>query len=244
MENEEKAKKTRERSTPYPGVNLEKAISMVAEIKVALGRGPYSRTAAAQALGHSTLTGPAARKVAALVHYGLLDRSGGDAYVLGKTVNDILHPISEDQKHGAIALAAVQPKLFSKLIQQYAGQGIPRMLGSILIREGISSGAADEVATIFSETLSYAGLLKNGVISGGVPIVATTEDTGPSEQIMALAVSPVEQSAPIHAGYIFSDSGDGWSLTIKSAKPLNSNIRKALIDLTEKLEDAKIISIA
>jgi hypothetical protein len=244
MEKEEKAKKTRERSTPYPGVPLEKAIAMVAEIKVALGKGPYSRTAAAQALGHSTLTGPAARKVAALVHYGLLDRSGGDAYVLGKTVNDILHPISEDQRRGAIALAAVQPKLFSKLIQQYSGQGLPRMLSSILIRDGVSSGAAEEVATIFSETLSYAGLLKNGVISGGVPIVATTEDTGPSEQVVALAVSPAEQSTPVHAGYMFSDSGDGWSLTIKAAKPLNSNIRKALIDLTEKLEDAKIVSLA
>src|SRR3989338_6655485 len=165
-------KKIRERSTPYPGITLENAISSITNLKKALGKGPYSRMAIAQALGHSKLTGPAVRKVAALSHYGLLERKG-DVYTLSSVVLDILDWVTEEKKTSAILKAVKSPALFSKLINQFQGQSLPSRLDSILVREGIGSNAASEVVSIFTENLKYAGLLHNGVITS---IVSTRVD--------------------------------------------------------------------
>lgn len=158
-----KTKQTKDRSVAYPGVPLSHAIDLTAKLREALGKGPYSREEAAKAIGHSRLTGPAARKVAALVHYGLLERSG-NTYSQSQLAQDILKPVSDELKNAAIKKAALQPKLFQKLCQKFGGQALPSMLQNILVRERVSEGAADEVVRIFTETMLFAELLVNGVL--------------------------------------------------------------------------------
>ncbi len=167
VNNQTQVQKKRERSTSYPGLTLENAIVAVRQLKVGLGKGPYSREAIAKALGHSKLTGPAARKVAALGHYGLLQKDGS-AYNLSDITLDILNPISENQKNVALIGAALKPRLFEKLFEQYKGQSLPTMLYSILIREGVSEVATKEVVSIFTTTFEFVGLLKNGVLRAKV----------------------------------------------------------------------------
>lgn len=165
MSNEkEKMKQTKDRSVAYPGAPLSESIEFTLKLRDSLGKGPYSRDEAARALGHSKLTGPAARKVAALVHYGLLERSG-NTYSQSQLSQDILKPLSDDQKIIAIKKAALRPKLFQKLCQKFGGQALPSMLQNILIREGVSEGAADDVVRIFTETMKFAELLVNGVLT-------------------------------------------------------------------------------
>lgn len=164
----EKNKSSKERSVAYPSVTLGDAVDFTSKLREALGKGPYSRDEAARALGHVKLSGPAARKVAALVHYGLLVRSG-NAYNQTQLAQDILKPLSDEQKTEAVIKAVRSPRLFEKLIQKYSGQALPTMLHHVLIREGISESAANEVSRLFTESIKFAGLLINGVVSN-VPV--------------------------------------------------------------------------
>lgn len=157
--------KNKERSIAYPAITVQKAIELTADLLNGLGKGPYSREEAARGIGYTTLSGASARKVAALVHYGLLDRTG-NAYSLSALAQDILVPIDEQQKQVSIVKAVRNPRLFNSLVEKYNGQALPTMLPSILVREGISLSVAEDVSTIFRESLLYTGLLKNGVVQG------------------------------------------------------------------------------
>ncbi|MEK7082446.1 MAG: hypothetical protein AAB915_02095 [Patescibacteria group bacterium] len=221
-------KKGRERSTPNPSISIREAIMLLEELKKALGRWPYSRDAVASALGHKRLTGPAARKVAALTHYNLLERRG-DAYSVSRLGGDILNPLSDEEKTTAIKKAAISPRLFAKLINQFKGQGIPGRLDNILTREGISSNSAGEVAKIFTKTLEEAGLIVNGVI-----MADDAESIGESAE----DISNLRPESALKTGaYPYNESGTGWSIAIKTGSPLTSEIKKKLIEVTELLEN-------
>lgn len=157
-------KKSKERSVAYPGIALKEAIELAVTVFEKLGRGPYSRHEVAKALGHPNMTGPAARKVAALAHFGLLERVGS-SYNQTELAQDILRPSSDDEKAAAVIRAARKPRLFDKLLQRYRGQALPTMLPNILRKDGIKGdAAAQHVARIFDETMRYASILVNGII--------------------------------------------------------------------------------
>jgi len=168
MENQqETTKRTKIRSAAYPVLSLEKAINLSLKLKQSLGEGPYSRAEAAKGVGHDKLTGPAARKVAALVHYGLLDRTG-NAYKQSKLAQDILNPITEEKKKRAIVIAVSRPKLFKTLLKRYEGQALPNMLANILIRDDIKEKVAPNVVRIFKDSITFAELYPNGIV-GKIP---------------------------------------------------------------------------
>jgi len=227
----EKVKKTKDRSVAYPGVPLSEAIDFTARLRDALGKGPYSRDEAAKALGHSKLTGPAARKVAALVHYGLLERSG-NTYSQSQLSQDILKPESDTLKNEAIKRAAVRPKLFQKLCRRFEGQAVPSMLQNILIREGVSEGAANDVVRIFIETMKFAELLVNGVLikpiiedeEGGnaeaQPVSPTVKTTAHAESISSSSVNRIAES---EGDFVFEFTG-GIRLLIPRTKKTSEAI--------------------
>lgn len=159
-------KKKKERSVAYPGVSLSQSIDFTKDIRSALGSGPYSREEAAKALGHESLTGPAARKVAALVHFGLLSRTG-NTYSQSELASNIINFISEEEKERNIQQAALEPKLYKSLHEKFLNQSLPKMFPSILMREGVSESAAAEVARLFIDSMEFAGLLRNGVVVSG-----------------------------------------------------------------------------
>lgn len=237
MENIEKIKKTKERSVAYPSVTLEEALNRLQELQSNHGSGPYSREEAARGMGYNSISGASTRAVAALVHYGLLDRSG-NAYTQSKIAREILFPVSDQAKNRAIIQAAQSPRLFETLIKKYAGQAIPTMLDNILIREGVSSGASKETANTFRETLKFAGLLKNGVVSFHVSSDTDASQLEEGHPLQGAAdYEGLGQKRKVASGkFIFSDSGRNWSLSISSETPLTSEIKKILVDTADKLE--------
>ncbi len=232
------ATKKRERSKSYPCVTLEKAVSMVREIELKLGRTPYAGLDVSRALGHESLTGLGAQKVAALGYYDLLNRDG-KIYSLSNLSRDILHPMSAEEKKRALVQAAKSPRLFGKLILQYQGQSLPTMLQSVLIREGVSTKSAKEASDIFTKTLNFTGLLINGVIitpstnkGRGVESNLDSKDQFNNIDSANLSDSSSGSQKPSQAYY---DSGNGWNLTIKSDKLIPSNVKKILIDVADLL---------
>ena len=90
--------KKRERSVAYPGIPLEEAVAAALSLRTALGKAAFSREDAANALGYKGVSGASSVKVASLVHYGILNRTG-NTYVLSELSERISHPPSEVLDH-------------------------------------------------------------------------------------------------------------------------------------------------
>lgn len=157
-------KKTVERSSRYPAVDIESAIELIKKLKANLGSGPYARLSVAQGIGYDAITGSSGKRVAALVYYGLLEKSG-QKYSLSDLANRILYEISAEDRKEAIVEAVKKPTIFSALIDRYKGEALPALLKNILVREyQIVDKVADDVIRNFTSSLQFADLLKNGII--------------------------------------------------------------------------------
>lgn len=164
---EENKKSKKNRSAAYPAISLEEAILAIRDIKNKLGKDKYNRKKMSEALGHTSEAG-AVRKIAALVHYGLVKREG-NVYSYENIVDKILLPTSEEEKSQALIEAVSHPTLFNGLINKYEGQSLPTMLDSILVRDfNINENYVKEVADDFKASIEYAGIYKNGVLSKSI----------------------------------------------------------------------------
>ncbi len=162
---EMKDKAKRERSTAYPACSLKEAVEYSKKLLEAYGKSPMDRESAAKGMGFASLSGASTVKVAALVHYGLLVREG-NAYKNSLLSNRITYNTTDEDRVSAVVEAAKKPKLFATLITAYAGQAVPKLLNNILVStHGINRKVADNVAQTFFDSVEYAGILKNGVIT-------------------------------------------------------------------------------
>lgn len=210
-------KRTVNRSTAYPGITLEKAIEATKQLRDNLGMTPFSRDSAATALGYKAVSGASVQKVSACVHFGLLTRKG-NAYTQSELANQMFRYVSDEERVAAIKTAVQTPSLYNKLISEYAGKALPKMLDNILVRNyGITERVAKDVANIFEKSVLFAGLLQNGIITADAsgsgddsaddslnavaPDVVAVEDAGISANTGLSAKAPAQTpSAP--AGYL------------------------------------------
>jgi hypothetical protein len=183
-------KKQIQRSTAYPSTNLEEAIQNSEKIKKALSTSPFNRENGAKALGYSGVSGASSAKIAALVHFGLVDRVG-DVYRLSQLSDRILIPRSEDDKQNAIQEALKNPKLYRDLIDKFKDQSLPTLLSNILIHDHkINESVSKQVSRDFISSLEYAGLLVNGVVTD-------SEGVNPPDannQLPSLKISPEDSN--------------------------------------------------
>ncbi|MBI3109711.1 hypothetical protein HYZ06_01580 [Candidatus Daviesbacteria bacterium] len=158
------SKKPVNRSTAYPAVGLQEAIELIKTLRKQLGKGPYDRSSIAKAIGYKGLNGASVVKIAALVHFGLLTRSG-NVYTQSLLADSILLSTSEQEKEQAIIQASKTPKIYKSLIEKFNRSALPGLLTNIVVREyKIAEKVADKVAKDFKNTLEFSGLLQNGVI--------------------------------------------------------------------------------
>lgn len=235
----EQAKK-RERSTAYPSYTLEESISFASQLRTALGKGPYGRVEAAKGLGYSGVSGVSATKISAMVHFGLLNRNG-NTYMQSELSERINHPISDEDRNKAINEAITMPKLYRDLIADFSGQSLPSQLGNILIRRGISAKISEMVAGNFQKSLEFSGLLKNGVLMS-TPNLSDNKPDDPKkfdENSFDPFFNNTSNNRMVKQAYVFNDSGEDWSLSVKSGRPLTSDIKKKLVDITEFLQNGE-----
>ena len=233
MQNEQKKK--RERSTAYPSFHLGEAIDLSSKLREAMGKGPYSRDEAAVALGYKGVSGISAMKISSMVHFGLLNRNG-NTYSQSELAERINHRLSDEDRNNAIGEAVQIPKLYRDLLAQFSGQALPTQLGNILIRKGISAKISDSEAENFQKSLEFSGSLKNGVVLT-IPDFSNKRLDDQEEKEVNSPFPIGANSSTTKQNYAFNDSGDGWMLAIKSKRPLTSEIKKKLVDITEFLEN-------
>lgn len=184
------------RGRTSPGQNLEQAAGMLAQVEQSLGSGPYSREQLAEALGHSSLSGPAQVKVGALAHYDLLDREGSE-YSLSALGRQVLFPTTEQEKAAALSQACQAPNLYGELFARFADQRLPELLPNILTRDfGVVANTSKAVADRFRASAMYAGLLIGGRLR--TEPLDETEDAQHKDPGNSCAILPGEtqQSVP------------------------------------------------
>lgn len=176
-------KKFTKRSATYPGISLDHAIYLARILNEVFGSAAFSREDAARAIGYSSLSGPAARKLAALIQFGLLERHMRGIYKLSALSDRVLFPKSEEERREAVYEAVRHPMIFSLLLANPSGQSLPTFLESILVKNfGVSREVAPKIAKTFKRSAAFAGVLEDGGLSSRPPESVNKKNTERDER--------------------------------------------------------------
>ncbi len=239
MENQ-KTNSFKERSISYPSLTLEEAINKNNALIKNASKGPYLREDAARGMGYSALSGTAARAVAALVHYGLLERVG-DKYNQTALSAKIRNPIGTEEEAKALEEALRSPKLFASLLDEFGGQEIPQQMDRILSRRGVNENVAKDVVRIFKASAEYGGLLKNGVLlknANDTSIGISGAGGGQTgEQKTGIIKPKLAEKEEITERYV--GGGEDWRLVIASKSSLSKEVKVKIHELVALLEQVE-----
>lgn len=154
----------RERSTAYPVLDLATAYRILRQDLAGLGTAELDRDQMAKKLGYQTAWGGlAARKIGALVHYGLLNRRANRYGLspLGLRLQNL--DLGDPEFFSAICSALEHPTLFKALLDRYRDFGkLPTNLAQELATFGITERASADVAELFRNSALFAGVLDTG----------------------------------------------------------------------------------
>lgn len=184
---------TRERSTSYPVLDLAAAYRVLRQDLSGLGSIELSRDEMAKRIGYQgALGGLAARKISALVQYGLLDRRVGLYGLSPLGIRIQAMELGDASFPSAIRSALERPPLFKEILRRYQESGkVPQNLATELSDFGITQRASDHAAEVFRSSALFAGVIDTeGIFQDG------SERT-----VLTGGLLPVSESA-------FQQSGD------------------------------------
>ena len=110
---------TRPRRPPRPSSSLEEAVQDIAQIEGLHGRHTIARGEAAGAMGLAPSGGRANSRVASLIQYGLLEKSGTGKVAVSSLAERILHPPISDDRPSAVEEALKHPDVFCELYTSF-----------------------------------------------------------------------------------------------------------------------------
>jgi hypothetical protein len=192
---------SRKRSKAYPAHPLQDAIGFLRRIDTNLGKNTFPREMLAKALGHGGKSGPAARKVASMCHFGLLDRNKGQY-----TPSQLGLRLLQEESPVDLRAAFLTPPLYQEIYDKYRATDnrVPALLAEILVAEhGISEAAKADADAAFRSSGLYAGVLdEGGRILDGQPNWSSSSahvDEAPEHPVANSGREPLDgQRAPYH----------------------------------------------
>ena len=232
-------KQARLRSRLYPRYDLEESIKFIQSINKLGGNRVSNQAVAAEvkkAVTNSGFTG----RVSSSKQFGLLNQETGKLSVT-TLAKEILIPRGDQEKADAIKTALATPELYRDLVKDFSGKTLPDQsaLANRLFHDyRIEAVAKDSAARNFLRSVQFAGGLRNGILVVSPGEAASVFDDVQEENPDPTFTPPPapNKQPPAVQGALFQDSGTGWSVTIKSAKPLNSETKLKLIEAAELLE--------
>lgn len=147
------------RSPAFPAISLEAAIDLCKTVHTKERMHATTREVMSRTMGYNGVTGSAARALAALKYYGLIEKGEGDEAVkLTALVPQILHPENPTEKRNALRTAALSPKINQELFDKYKDE-LPsdETLISTLVRKGYFESSAKEAISAYKATIAYLG---------------------------------------------------------------------------------------
>ena len=144
------------RSPSYPNAPLGDAVAQVAKIEKLYRQSPVDREVAAKLIGYSSLSGPAAKALAALASYGLVERAGKGEMRVTSRARAILHPDNLIERRQSLVAAAFEPTLFQELRARWPDM-IPPEDGimTYLHRQGFNQSAIRPAMKAYRDTLLF-----------------------------------------------------------------------------------------
>ena len=150
---------SKSRSRAYPAIDLKEAVKAVRLLIDSLGLEPASRESIAIALSHTATSGIAARKVAALSHFGLLERRE-HLYVPTELAKLLYDCPSEERIKRALRRAFFNVDLFHEVAWEFQERGrVPNSIFEVFQRKGVTNAASHDVSRIFMISAEVAGVL-------------------------------------------------------------------------------------
>ena len=174
------------RSPSYPSMPLQDAVNAIARIEKVYRTTPVDRAEAAKLIGYSALSGPAAKALAALASYGLLERAGKGETRVTDRAKMILYPGSEEERLENLRAAALEPPLFRDLRERFEAvinDGMLPESGVVryLEKENFNPSAVRPAARAFLKTMEFLASHDLDSSHGGEPLDG--EDVpGPSSE--------------------------------------------------------------
>lgn len=144
------------RSPAYPSASLRDALGGVSKIYARYRLSSVDRVVAAKLLGYSGINGPSAKTMAALAHYGLVERAGKGEMRVTARAQSILYANSPEERLDGLREAALEPDLFRELRDRFP-DFIPPSDGveTYLHRKGFNQSAIRPAAKAYLDTMLF-----------------------------------------------------------------------------------------
>lgn len=146
------------RSPNYPSVSLPVAIQALSGIWEKEKRTIVPGHVAANAIGYTSLSGPARSKLAALKKFGLLDDNTNGMQISDLGLKVLHAQLGTDEHDAAIRQAATTPSLFSELLSSHSQASESAVKSYLILNKGFSDDGARIAARTFRETFEFAKL--------------------------------------------------------------------------------------
>ncbi|OGJ02624.1 hypothetical protein A3G06_01110 [Candidatus Nomurabacteria bacterium RIFCSPLOWO2_12_FULL_46_14] len=240
VKKEEGSTTKRTRSGGFPTVSLQEAINI---IKKGSDAGwDMSKDTFARAIGGSTAkSGAFLVKLGSLRDFGLIERGGNIQYT--QLAREIVAPktdstIELQDKIKEVFFKSDVFKMLYEKIKDGPGESSIATIANLGVHDfRISVLKKDIFAQNFVLSAKYANLLEDSS-DGKVKIVKENHQNEQEENdpFSGFSIPSRIKTTEGSENYIFSDSGSGWVLNIKTSKPRTSEIRNKLAELSELLE--------
>lgn len=151
------------RGKAHPKYALTDAIDMIKKIYEECRGAPTQIELIAEALGHKTNNWLCNNKTSTLQQFGLLvyDATEKKYQVTARAIT-ILHPLDDNELKRELYNAFLEPPLYKAIMEDYAGDFIPKALKNLMHRSyGINSDSATIASDLFRESAIYAGCLED-----------------------------------------------------------------------------------
>ncbi len=167
-------------------MSLEDAIGAVKKIETVYRTSRVDRGEAAKLLNYSSLSGPAAKALAALASYGLVERAGKGEVRVTERAKAILYAESDKERRDVLRDAALEPPLFRELRDRFEAAiaaGVPLPESGVirhLERENFNPSAVRPAARAFLKTIEFLASVGASESNGNEPsddVVSPSTDT-------------------------------------------------------------------
>lgn len=202
----EKMKKTREKSVRYPANNLKDCVDFLSIVHSIGGR---KDAPIESILSKMNLTSPETKSFKYLVSsaeiFGLIEKTtnGIKPTDLGTLI--LYPPDGEEQKRALLIETFKTPQLYQKIIERYDNMILPNnvILKNVFLHQGIATKALDSAVDAFINSANYVNVLNDNRLLVNVnneikPQLPIGEKRNPSEPLLQQGQKP--EPIPLELG--------------------------------------------
>jgi len=231
------------RGPSYPAFGLSEAVVKARLVFDVHGKRQVHADEAVQTWGYKGLSGPSARALAGLRHYGLLDGTNSALRLSSVALAILVEDEDSDDRAEALATAARQPKVFQELLAQFpVAGGLPSdgsLRAYLLKSTNFSHTAATEIVESFRDSVSLAKLYESPDIRGRNETKgADSGESGQPPAVFAKARLPMQPAQGVEIRDLTIPLVGGAMAVLRVPLPLSGQNFQLIQSMLEAMKQA------